>query len=448
MRVKGLKVLIVGAGYVGVSIGAVLSKVHKINLLDVDPVKVDTINAGRSPVYEQGLDELLSKAILETRLKAYLPGSTLESCDVIIICVGTPAATDGSTNFSYIEQAIDMIFDNIEELCEDYCVLCMKSTVPPGTTRKLILNRVKNEGLSKRIGVLFSPEFLSEGTAVYNAMNPDRIIIGGTDNKASSILREMYEACLGKDNTIYAEMSLESAEICKYVSNCFLATKISFANEIANYVERISSADYDDVMYGVGLDQRISPSFFGSGAGYGGSCLPKDISSLIHVAKNELNEEPRILQAIQTVNSERPSRLVSMLLECSPDVEPRKISILGLAYKPNTADYRDSPSLKLIDIFHELKTEVWIHDPLMNCMHINDDILEKAKITDSLEDCLKNSDGCILVTNWDIYKKIGLEQLTRLMRNKIFIDGRRVFSKSNLPSDVIYRSVGVPPIRK
>ena len=137
-----------------------------------------------------------------------------------------------------------------------------------------------------------------------------------------------------------------------------------------------------------------------------------------------------------------------MLLECSPDVEPRKISILGLAYKPNTADYRDSPSLKLIDIFHELKTEVWIHDPLMNCMHINDDILEKAKITDSLEDCLKNSDGCILVTNWDIYKKIGLEQLTRLMRNKIFIDGRGVFSKSNLPSDVIYRSVGVPPIRK
>lgn len=443
-KVSLMNVLLIGAGYVGLVTGVVLSNTHKVTLLDVDESKIKMINQGDSPLFEPNLPQLLRLAISEGRLHACLPSEELSMQDMIFICVGTPSSSNGAVDLSSVEQATSMIFDKIDEICGDYCVLGMKSTVPPGTTRRLLLKRVHNNNQSDRIGIVSNPEFLSEGSAVENAQHPDRIIIGTNDNFAAKQTKKMHEECLGVDETVYHHTTLESAELCKYVSNCFLATKISFANEIANLAEHIPGVNFEDVMRGVGMDHRIAPSFFEPGAGFGGSCLPKDLNGLIHYAQNWLTESTPLMRTVWQVNSQRPKRLVDMLLECIGDIRSKKIAILGLAFKPGTDDTRESPSLKIIHHLNELEAEIWVHDPVVRKEDIPKSLLSKINFTMSLEDCMNNSDGCILVTKWEQYLDIGLRGIVKNMRNKTFIDGRRMFSKEEIPDGVTYRSIGMP----
>jgi UDPglucose 6-dehydrogenase len=440
-----MKVMIIGAGYVGLTMGVVLSATHEVTLLDVDEDKVKAINEMKSPIHEKGMSDLLTRGISEGRLRAMTPEEILGRHDVVLICVGTPSSSDGSVDLSYVESAAAMVLERANEIFSKYCVIGIKSTVPPGTTRRFVLEPLDRDGLTHRTGAAFNPEFLREGSAIEDAQKPDRIVIGASDAKALELVKRMYEECLTRSSTAFVETSLESAELCKYVSNSFLALKISFANEIANIVEKIPGANFAEVMLGVGLDSRIAPSFFGAGAGYGGSCFPKDVSELIHLAQHDLSVETPILKATQRINSERPRKLVDMLLRCIPDVHGVKISVLGLAFKPETDDIRESPSLSVIEILQTLGAEVWVHDPLLNEIQLDDEFMNSVTAVDDIDICLTNASGCILMTNWENYANTGLDGLTRLMKKKIFIDGRRAFVNDSIPSDVVYTAVGKHP---
>ncbi len=438
-----MRVMIIGSGYVGLCMGVVLARAHKVTLVDIDKAKVELINRGESPIYEKNIDTYLGTAITEGTLLAKTPESSFESHDVVMIAVGTPSADDGSVNLDYIQNALDWMFSREGELCnEDFCVICMKSTVPPGTTTRMVQDRINENNLGNRMAAVFNPEFLREGNAIQDSLEPDRIVIGSSSNSASHIIRSMYEGCI-ENETVYVDLSIESAELCKYASNCFLATKVSFANEIADIAEKIPNADIEDVMYGVGLDNRISPQFFRSGAGYGGSCFPKDTLGLISFAEKTIGVEVPILRAVDEVNKGRPGRLVDLLLDCIPDISGKKIGILGLAFKPDTDDTRDSPSYRVIDLLHCKGADIWIHDPMMTKIIGSGNIVTNANIAKTIDECLKGADGCILITDWSDYKKEKLDNLVSGMKTKIFIDGRRVFAKQPRSNNVIYRTVGV-----
>jgi UDPglucose 6-dehydrogenase len=436
-----MNVLIIGAGYVGLSMGVVLAKSHDVTLVDIDESKVAMINRKESPIYERDMDDLLADAVSRNKIRAITPAEPIGSQNLVLICVGTPSMEDGSVDLSYVDKATDMVLERIEEILDDYCVIGIKSTVPPGTTRKFVLEKIAKMGYIDRLGVVFNPEFLREGSAIADATNPDRIIIGASDYKASQVLRKMYQDVLGDAASNIITISLESAELCKYVNNAFLATKISFANEIANITERISGADIDEVMTAVGEDSRISPKFFGAGAGYGGSCFPKDVAGLVNFAEKNLGITTHILRAIQLVNSERPARVVNLLLGELPSVKGKKVSVLGLAFKPGTDDTRESPALKIIDLLHKHGAEVWAHDPLVREMNLGH-LAEKVQLTENLEECLNDSIACILVTEWDEYTQRGLVGLTKLMQGNILIDGRRVFTDTEIPEGFSYRAIG------
>ncbi|MFW9964731.1 MAG: UDP-glucose dehydrogenase family protein [Candidatus Sifarchaeia archaeon] len=438
-----MRVLIIGSGYVGLCMGVVLAKAHNIILVDVDRSKVDMINRAETPIYEKDIDGMLQNAINKGTLKAKTPDDAFEPHDVVMIAVGTPSNDDGSVNLDYLKNALGWLFSRESELCNDeFCVICIKSTVLPGTTTSLVQKRIDENNLGSRMKAVFNPEFLREGNAIQDSLKPDRIVIGSDSQRATDVIRSMYESCI-ETNTVYAEMSRESAEVCKYASNCFLATKISFANEIANIVEKIPNADIEDIMHGVGLDTRISPHFFRSGAGYGGSCFPKDTLGLISLAEQILRVDVPILRAVDNVNRIRANRLVDMLLECNPDISGKKIAILGLAFKPDTDDTRDSPSYKVIDLLHSNDAEIWIHDPMMKRILEKGDMISNVHIAGSIDECLSEADGCILVTDWSDYKNTSLSTIVKPMRTKIFIDGRRVFAKEKPPEDVTYRTVGM-----
>jgi UDPglucose 6-dehydrogenase len=436
-----MKIMVVGSGYVGLSTGVILSESHNVLLVDIDPKKVDMINRGESHIYEEGIEELLGAQISKGKIRAALLEDKFEGTDAVFICVGTPSSEDGSVDLSQVEAALDAIFSRLEELLDDYMVIVMKSTVPPGTTRKMVHGRIQELGIQEKVGFVFNPEFLREGTALADTRNPDRTVIGCSTSKEYEMIKQLYTQALGTGVGVFVEATLESAELCKYVSNSFLAAKISFANEMANIAENIENADIDQVMKCVGLDNRISPKYFGSGAGYGGSCFPKDTSGLMHFAKT-LNVDTPILNAVETVNHERPNRIVRMLEEVVGSVRDKKVAILGIAFKPGTDDTRYSPAISVINILTGRGAKVIAHDPFVERMeHVLDEI-GYAKITDDIERCTLDAEGAILVTDWPLYKEIGIEKLVQNMFRKAFVDGRRLFANTKIPDDIDYRTTG------
>jgi len=406
-----MKILVIGAGYVGLSMGVILAKSHDVTLLDINEERVALVNKGICPIHEIGMPDLLETAVKTGKLVAITNQERTEKQDVIVICTGTPSRPDGSVDLSQVESAAEFIFSNRDNLFSDYTVVAIKSTIPPGTTTKYILSRIIKEGLSESVAAVFNPEFLREGTAVMDALNPDRIIVGSSTDRGSEIFREMYDACLGDKADNFISMTLESAELCKYASNSFLATKISFSNEIANLAERIPGVELEQVMTGVGADHRISPSMFGAGAGFGGS------------------------------------HIMEMLGEEVGSIKGKKIAILGIAFKPDTDDIRESPGLRVIETLIQEGVDVWAHDPLLDKIKIPEGY-ERCKFTKDLDDCLTNSDACILMTEWKDYVDLGPVKLTTNMSNKVIIDGRRAFADQTIPEDISYRTIGKPPTQE
>ncbi len=421
-----MDVSIIGTGYVGTVTGACFAELgHNVVSVDIDSEKVAQINAGISPIYEPGLSELLKKHA-GTRLRATSDyNDAISSSDVTFICVGTPSDEDGNIDLSIVRSASQSIGDALALAGrEQYHVVVVKSTVVPATTDEVVAPligvggiRGTGEARGANVGIAMNPEFLREGKAVYDFMNPDKIVIGG-DTRATGTVASLYEK-------IPCEITLtdtRTAEMIKYANNSFLATKISFANEIGNVCKKLG-IDVYEVMAAIGKDYRISEHFLNAGAGFGGSCFPKDVKALIGRAK-ELGYDPILLNAVIDVNEEQPMRMIELLTERVGDLRNKRIAVLGLAFKNDTDDIRETRSIPVIVELLNRGATVAAYDPLAagNMRKVFSNI-EYCK---SAGDALNGSDACLIMTEWDEFGS--LDQEFDAMKEIVVIDGRRMVS--------------------
>ncbi len=434
-----MRILVYGAGYVGLSMAAVLSQVHDVTIVELRDEIVDRINAGQSTVSENGLEPLLTDSVRAGKLRAVSHLANPSPYDAIIICVNTPPQDDGSADLSQVEAVMESIEAYIQDLYDQYLLIALKSTVPPSTTRTAILDRLGVHHIN--LGVVFSPEFLRQGTAVDDIRKPDRVVIGGSDERAAEAYQEILQPCLVKKDVRFFKMTLESAEMCKYVSNCFLATKISFGNEMASLAERVPNIEIDDVMNSVMADHRICPSHLKPGLGFGGSCFPKDIRAILEFSESR-GVKLRLLSSVLDVNTDTSTRLMSLLKRTIPSFDGCNVAVLGLTFKHGTDDTRSSPSLDVIENLHSMGAHLHVHDPMANLDTVAPEKRELFTFTRSVDDCLRDADLLVIMTDWPMYKKIGLENLTQQMKQRIVVDGRRMFVNSEKPVGITYKALG------
>lgn len=443
------RVCVVGSGYVGLVMAACFaSKGIKTACIDIDESKVDMINDGISPIYEPGLDDILPNVVSGGRLVAtsdYAEG--MEGSDFTFICVGTPQREDGSIDLSHVVSASEDIGRNLRLTNSGHTVV-VKSTVIPGTTSRVIAPMLESSsGMlpGRGFNLVSNPEFLKEGSAVYDALYPDRIIIGEHSKGSGLRLLRLYEDFYGENLPPCLTTNTVNAEMIKYANNAFLATKISFINEIANICQRIPGADVEVVAKGIGFDKRIGPLFLRAGLGYAGPCLPKDLSALIQHARS-LGYGPRLLDAVQRTNDNQPYYAVELAKVFLRELSGKSFAILGLAFKPNTDDLRGAASIKIIKELLSQGARVKAYDP--KAMENARKILKEDGIiyAGSAIDCIKDTDCCIIVTEWDEFKRLKPEDFVRCMREPIVIDGRRVYDPSEFVGKLKYAAIGYSPM--
>jgi len=434
-----MKVCILGSGYVGIVTGTCFAeKGHEIYCLDIDPKKVDLINRGLSPIFEPGLDELLKKNVEKGTLKAFVAKDFYAKkihTDISFICVPTPSNKNGSINLKFIKKTSKDLGYYIKSM-KDYHVVVIKSTVVPGTTGDVaspILEKYSSKKAGLGFGLCMNPEFLREGSAVEDFLNTDKIVIGSIDKKSGDLLEKIYESWNQKIPRI--RTNLRTAEMIKYAQNAFLATKISFINEIANICQR-NGVDTNDVAYSIGLDPRINPKFLKFGVGYGGSCFPKDVKALIAAAEKS-GYNPKLLKAVENVNKKQPLEALKM----ADGLSGKTVSILGLAFKPGTDDIREAPSIKLIAELKKHGTTIKAYDP--KATENMKKILPDITYTESPLECLKGSDICFVLTEWKEIKELEPKDFLGLMRTPVVIDGRRVFDPKKMKQlGFMYKAIG------
>ena len=440
------KVAIIGLGPVGLSLGVCLAlKGFTVKGIEKDPEKVEGINQGIPPCYEPYLEELLGRVVEEGRFKAYgEDGSIVKEADTIFITVGTPVSPGGEVDLGQVERAAYLTGSAIKDV-EGHPLVVVKSTVPPGTTGGLV-KEILEASSQKRCGVDFSlcmnPEFLREGSAIEDALKPDRIVIGEYDHRSGDLLEALYRSFHGETIPPILRTSLVNAELIKYASNAFLACKVSFINTIANLCERLPGSDIVDVARGMGLDKRIGPHFLKAGLGYGGSCLPKDLRALTSLSE-DLQSPSTLLRAIQEVNSSQPWRAIDMARIFLGDLRGKKIAILGLAFKPGTDDIREAVSLRVIKGFLEEGAKVSVYDP--RAMEAARQVLgDKVTYSSSALECIEGADCCVVVTEWDEFKEMGPEKFREKMRDPVVIDGRRIYDPAIFKDKVKFGAIGRP----
>lgn len=413
MKSSIMNVSIIGTGYVGTVTGACLAELgHDVICVDIDQQKVDWINAGIAPIHEPGLSELLKKHA-GIRLRATTDyNDAISNSNLTFICVGTPSGEDGRIDLSIVRSASKSIGKALSDR-RSYHVVVVKSTVVPETTEKVVAPLVRGEN----VGIAMNPEFLREGKAVYDFMNPDKIVVGG-DPRAVEMVASLYEGIPCE----ITRTDIRTAEMIKYANNSFLAAKISFANEIGNICKKLG-IDVYDVMSAIGKDFRISEHFLNAGAGFGGSCFPKDVRALIGKAE-ELGYDPMLLNAVIEVNEEQPIRMVKLLVEHIGDLRNRRIAVLGLAFKNDTDDIRESRSIPVITELLNLGAQVSAYDPLAELNMRK--IFPEIDYCKSALDALNGADACLIMTEWDEFRSLDKE--FDAMKNLVVIDGRRVVS--------------------
>lgn len=401
-----MKICVLGTGYVGLVSAAVFSELgHEVVGLDIDKAKVKSLQAGRIPIYEPGLEQLVSRNLDNGRLsftESY--PEALKNTEVILICVGTPPKDDGSYDSRFVYAAAESIAKNLK----NEAVVVIKSTVPPSTAEKVKEIIVKTAKV--KFSVASVPEFLREGQAVNDALHPSRIVIGVDSAAAESVLFKLHQ----KFQAPILVMSPASAQLVKYASNAFLATKISFINTMAILADKVG-ADIADVAQGLGMDPRIGSSFLSPGLGYGGSCFPKDTWALIAFAKN-LNYDFKFLKEVDRVNQKQVDYFISKMGQ----VKGKILTILGLTFKPNTDDVREARSTILIDKLKKMGAIIHAYDPVV-----------KGKFSDPYH-ALTNSDGLVLVTEWQMFLELDFKKVKRLMRQPNIFDGRNFFDGKKL----------------
>ena len=422
-----MNIAIVGTGYVGLVTGTCLAKIgHNVFCVDIDENKINKLKNGIIPIYEPGLEEMVIKCMNDNHLTFCTSLSNcIEHCDVVFSAVGTPPDEDGSADLKYVLS----VAKEFGKLINKYTILVTKSTVPVGTSKK-VYNVIKEE-LEKRgfknerlFDVVSNPEFLKEGSAINDFLNPDRVVIGTDNIVAKDIMNLVYEPMnLSKHQLIFTD--IPSAEMIKYASNSMLATRISFMNDIANLCELVG-ADVMQVKAGIGADTRIGSKFLMPGCGYGGSCFPKDVKALIHTAQ-ENGYEMKVLKAVEEVNANQKEKLFNQVYKhFNGELNGKIIGIWGLAFKPNTNDMREATSLVLIDKFVEAGAHVKVYDPIAmdECRRR---VGSKVVYCEDKENVAFCSDALCLVTEWDEFKNVDYNKIKSLMNNNsIIVDGRYI----------------------
>ncbi len=414
-----LRVAVAGTGYVGLVTGVCLSEVgHEVTCIDIDKQKIDMLVKGKSPIYEPGLDELIQKNMKEKRLTFTTESKVAyNDKEIIIIAVGTPENEDGSANLTYIKQVVKDILSHIN----GPVTLVTKSTVPVGTN-DTIKQWVNDWNIHQyRIDIASNPEFLREGSAIDDTFYGDRIVIGADSPEIAHKVAKLYEPF----NIPIIKTGIRSAEMIKYAANAFLATKISFINEIANICEKVG-ANIEDVANGIGTDKRIGPQFLKAGIGYGGSCFPKDTKALVQIAGN-VQHKFELLEAVIRVNHRQQMKLVKKAKEVIGSLQGKRCAILGLAFKPNTDDVREAASLVMAKQLLDEGATVIAYDPIAidNAKDILGDLIS---YTNSIEEAIKGADLAFIATEWDEVKKFPVNKFTELMSTPNVLDGRNCYS--------------------
>ncbi len=433
-----MNICVVGTGYVGLVTGAVFADLgNDVVCVDNDRAKIQFLGAGRMPIYEPGLEEMVTRNTEDGRLAFTTDlASSVRQSDVIFIAVGTPPKDSGETDLSQVEA----VAAEIGRAMDRYKVVVNKSTVPVGTGEFVREVITRHQPAPIDFDVVSNPEFLREGSAIEDTLRPDRIVIGAPTQQVAMTLVELY-APLERPMII---TDLPSAEVIKYASNAFLAVKISFINAIANVCET-AGADVSQVMKGMGLDSRIGLAFLQPGLGYGGSCFPKDVDSLIHTAA-QLGYDFKLLRSVVEINRERAAHLAGMMEKALAPMDDKTVAVLGLAFKPNTDDMREAKSLEVIRLLHAAGARIRAYDPVAmgNARPL---VPGSVLFSHSAYDAAEGADAIVLLTEWNEFKFLNLERLRRLLRRPLIFDGRNLYEPERMRRlGFEYYSIGRKPV--
>jgi len=440
-------VSIIGLGYVGLTTAAALaSKDFRVAGYDIDDKKVKRINNGDPTFHEPGLKELLKNG-LEHGFEA---SDKLKKSDIYFVTVGTPSMENGNTDLTYVKSASESLGTFLKN-SNGYSVVAVKSTVTPGTTEGLVRSAIESPSgrtVGRGLGLVSNPEFLREGSAVEDTLSPDRLVIGEMDKKSGGFVAKMYREFYGPRMPKVLRTTPVNAELIKYASNAFLATKVSFINMIANLCRVLPGADVEAVAEGTGLDKRIGGSFLRAGAGWGGSCWPKDLKALEAVASS-LGVGLPIVEAAIAVNEAQPNEVVTLAKTLTGTLAEKRVAVLGLSFKPNTDDVREAISIKVVNSL--LNQHAWVnaYDPaaMENAKKVFENLPEERKnrltFAHSALDAMKGTDCCIVVTEWDQFRKLKPSDFKTRMRRAALVDGRRIYDPKIFARELKFAAIGL-----
>lgn len=416
-----MKVGIIGTGYVGLPTGVGLAELgNQVICIDREPRKIEALQAGKITLYEDGLEELFHKNVKEGRLHFTTSMEEgVSDADLIIIAVGTPPhPVTKEADMKYIHAAAT----ELAEYLTDYTVVATKSTVPVGTG-DVVEGLIAKKNPNADFDVVSLPEFLREGFAVYDFFHPDRIVVGANTEKARNVIKELYKPFEGKTNMLFVKR--RSSETIKYASNAFLAIKIHYINEMANFCEK-TGADITEVAKGMGLDSRIGNRFLNPGPGYGGSCFPKDTMAMAYMARQN-DVDMTLIKAAIDGNAKRKQQMAERILESVKSIENPKIAVLGLAFKDGTDDCRESPAMEIIGNLLEVNANITAYDP--KAMETSKLLIgDKIKYAENMYDALKDADVLAILTEWQEFKTLNLQKAVQMMRNKNIVDCRNLIN--------------------
>ena len=427
-------ITVVGTGYVGLVTGTTFADLgNKVCCLDIDKTKIKMLNEGQVPIYEPGLQEMIERNVRANRLSFTTDYSeALKEAEFVFIAVGTPEGVDGEADLQYVGQAAETIAKTMKHPL----IIVNKSTVPVGTGDWVADIVRSNQPEPIDFSVVSNPEFLREGSAIIDSSSPDRIVLGSLNREAANKVAELY---LSVRSTIIVT-DLRTAEMIKYASNAFLATRISFINEIANICEQLG-ADVKEVAVGMGYDKRIGHHFLDAGVGYGGSCFPKDVKALAHMATTQ-GTHPQLLKAVMDINQYQRVHIIQKLRDIlGSRLKNNSIGLMGLAFKPNTDDMRESPATEIARILLRDGATVKGYDPVANPVAAK--TIPHLKLAKDAYELAKGCDALVLMTEWNEFKSLDMERIKGLMRQPVFIDGRNLYEPETMKNyGFVYRGIG------
>lgn len=432
-----MRVAMIGTGYVGLVSGVCFADFgHTVTCVDKDPSKIETLNKGGVPIFEPGLEALVAKNVKEDRLFFTTDiTQAVKDADAVFIAVGTPARRgDGHADLSYVYAAAE----EIAGVIDGFTMVVTKSTVPVGTGDEVAAIIAKTRP-DADVAVVSNPEFLREGAAIADFKRPDRVVVGTDDPRAVELMKKLYRP-LYLNETPMLFTDRRTSELIKYAGNAFLATKITFINEMADLCEKVG-ANVQEVSRGIGLDGRIGRKFLNAGPGYGGSCFPKDTLAVVRTAQ-EAGAPLKIVETVEQVNKDRKKAMASKIIKaCGGSVDGKQIAVLGLAFKPNTDDMRDAPSLDIIPALQSAGASLAAFDP--EAMEEAAHMLPGVRFADDSYSCIEGADAVVIITEWDVFRALDMERVKSSLSNPIFIDLRNIYAPEDMKkSGFEYTSIG------